>query len=115
MGAVKNYIRRSGRRVTFEWALINEKNDTPEQAHALGMLLQGTLCHVNMIPLNPTHGYNGKPSDPARIREFQRILGLYNVTSTVRLRRGIDIQAGCGQLKAEAIRGGETVTVKHVL
>src|SRR5450432_699266 len=101
--AVKYYIEKTGRRVTFEWALIRGENDTPEQGRKLGQLLHGLLCHVNMIPLNPTGGYEGAPSDPARVAAFQAELEYYHVTSTVRVRRGIDIQAGCGQLKAEVL------------
>ncbi len=100
MAAVRDYIARTGRRVTFEWALIDGQNDTPEQAHALGKLLAGLLCHVNLIPLNPTSGYTGGPASAGRIERFVRILESYHVPATVRVRRGIDIHAGCGQLKA---------------
>jgi len=104
ISAVQDYIDRTGRRVTFEWALIRGENDTAEQGAALGQLLQGLLCHVNMIPLNPTGGFDGQPSDPARVAVFQSELARYGVTSTVRVRRGIDIQAGCGQLKTQVLR-----------
>ena len=102
--AVRYYIDQTGRRVTFEWALIAGENDTVEQAVGLGKLLHGLMCHVNLIPLNPTEGYSGRPSDPARAEAFQAALKSYGVSSTVRVRRGIDIQAGCGQLKAEVAR-----------
>ena len=102
--AVRYYIDQTGRRVTFEWALIAGENDTVEQAVGLGKLLHGLMCHVNLIPLNPTEGYSGRPSDPARVEAFQAALKSYGVSSTVRVRRGIDIQAGCGQLKAEVAR-----------
>jgi 23S rRNA (adenine2503-C2)-methyltransferase len=85
--------------MTFEWALIAGENDTAEQAHKLGELLRGMLSHVNLIPLNPTAGYGGQPSSPERVARFQEVLAQYGVTSTVRVRRGIDIQAGCGQLR----------------
>ncbi len=104
METVANYIEKTGRRVTFEWALIAGENDTPEQAHKLGQLLQGVKAHVNLIPLNPTEGYGGKPSDPTRVAAFQAVLQSYGVGSTVRVRRGIDIQAGCGQLKSDVVR-----------
>ncbi len=110
--AVKYYIEKTGRRVTFEWALIRGENDTPEQGRQLGMLLRGLLCHVNMIPLNPTGGYDGAPSDPARVAAFQAELEHYRVSSTVRVRRGIDIQAGCGQLKAAVIAKKAVATEK---
>ena len=104
MDACRYYIEKTGRRLTIEWALINGENDTIEQAQALGNLLQGILCHVNLIPLNPTKGYGGKPSPRLRVEEFQQELAYYGVTSTVRVRRGIDIQAGCGQLRDRAVR-----------
>jgi 23S rRNA (adenine2503-C2)-methyltransferase len=99
MEACRYYISRTNRRITFEWALINEENDTLEQAQALGRLLRGMLCHVNLIPLNPTEGYGGDPSGTDRVITFQGELERYGVSSTVRVRRGIDIQAGCGQLR----------------
>jgi 23S rRNA (adenine2503-C2)-methyltransferase len=99
MDACRYYIEKAGRRMTFEWALITGENDTEEQAHRLGELLRGMLCHVNLIPLNPTAGYGGVPSSPERVARFQRVLEGYGVGSTVRVRRGIDIQAGCGQLR----------------
>lgn len=99
MEACRYYTRQTGRRLTFEWALIAGENDTNDQARLLGELLSGMLCHVNLIPLNPTAGYQGKPSDPARVAAFQKTLASSGVTSSVRVRRGIDIQAGCGQLR----------------
>ena len=104
MDAVRAYIERTGRRVTFEWALIAGENDTPQQAERLGKLLEGMMAHVNLIPLNPTQDYAGRPSNPARVDAFQRVLTDHGITSTVRVRRGIDIQAGCGQLKADVQR-----------
>lgn len=104
MEACRYYVERSGRRITFEWALIDGENDTPEQARALGELVQGMLCHVNLIPLNPTGGYRGRPSSRTRVDRFQAELRRYGVSSTVRVRRGIDIQAGCGQLRDRAAR-----------
>ncbi len=106
MDAVRDYVEQTGRRVTFEWAMIAGENDTPEQAHTLGRLLEGLLCHVNIIPLNPTAGYGGQPPEPARINRFVGILRSYGVPATVRVRRGIDINAGCGQLKTAVLREG---------
>ncbi len=99
MEACHYYISQTGRRLTFEWALIQGENDTQEQAAALGELLRGMLCHVNLIPLNPTAGFGGGPSGRERVDAFQQELTNYGVSSTVRVRRGIDIQAGCGQLR----------------
>jgi 23S rRNA (adenine2503-C2)-methyltransferase len=107
LDAVREYIGRTGRRVTFEWTLIAFENDTPEQGHALGRLLAGLLCHVNVIPLNPTDGYVGAPSEPERVARFVSILESYGIPATVRVRRGIDVNAGCGQLKAAVVRRQE--------
>lgn len=105
--ACRYYIEKTGRRITFEWAAIAGENDTPEEAHKLGRLLGGLKCHVNVIPLNPTGGYAGMPSDSEAIDQFIRILQHYQVGATVRVRRGIDIDAGCGQLKSRLIEPGE--------
>jgi 23S rRNA (adenine2503-C2)-methyltransferase len=102
LDACRYYVSKRGRRIFFEWTLIAGENDTPEQAHALGRLLQGIDAHVNVIPLNPTGQYDGAPSAFQAIREFKVILDSYGVPSTVRQRRGIDIDAGCGQLRRRA-------------
>ena len=98
--ACRYYVARRGRRIFFEWALIAGANDDAQTAHRLGTLLHGLDAHVNLIPLNPTGEYGGRPSDPASIRAFQDVLAEYGLPSTVRQRRGIDIDAGCGQLRA---------------
>jgi 23S rRNA (adenine2503-C2)-methyltransferase len=98
LDACREYISATGRRITFEWALVNEVNDTPEQAYLLAKKLKGLLCHVNAIPLNPTHGYQGHATTRARAELFKQILNEQGIPCTIRLRRGIDIQAGCGQL-----------------
>jgi 23S rRNA (adenine2503-C2)-methyltransferase len=102
--ACRYYIAKRGRRVFFEWALIAGANDSPDQAHELGRLLRGLEAHVNLIPLNPTHDYDGRPSNQETVREFQAVLAAYDLPSTVRRRRGIDIDAGCGQLRAQVDR-----------
>jgi len=103
MEACRYYSEKSGRRIFFEWTLIAGENDTAEQAHALGHLLEGMEAHVNLIPLNPTQGYEGLPTDAKRAKAFQGILAGYALPSTVRQRRGLDIAAGCGQLRAETL------------
>ena len=100
IAACRQYTERQQRRIFFEWALIAGRNDTPEQAHAVGRLLRGLPAQVNLIPLNPTGGYDGAPSDRFAARRFQDILAGHGLPSTVRQRRGIDIAAGCGQLAA---------------
>ncbi len=113
MAACRNYVARTGRRITFEWALIRDVNDTPEQARALVRLISGLLCHVNVIPLNPTRGYAGAPSTRERVAVFREILERAGIPCTVRVRRGIDIQAGCGQLRTE-VEGRSQATLPEV-
>jgi len=96
--ACRYYVSKTGRRVTFEWALINGINDTPEVARKLASRLKGLLCHVNAIPLNPTLGYEGRATDRQRAALFKEALEQAGIPCTIRIRRGIDIQAGCGQL-----------------
>lgn len=97
--AIGDYIAQTNRRVTFEWTLIDGVNDTREQAEALAARVAGMLAHVNLIPLNSTEGYAGVPSAPERIEAFTELLDRRHIPYTLRLRRGIDIQAGCGQLR----------------
>ena len=108
IGACYYYVERTGRRVMFEWAMIAGENDTEAEALALGRLLEGLLCIVNIIPLNPTQGYDGQPANRERIEAFRAVLNQYGVPSTVRVRRGIDINAGCGQLKAAVVTQQDT-------
>jgi len=96
--ACRYYVDQTGRRVTFEWALISGVNDTPEVAKKLASKLKGLMCHVNAIPLNPTAGYEGKATDRQRAILFKETLEQAGIPCTIRMRRGIDIQAGCGQL-----------------
>lgn len=110
MAACHRYVERTGRRVTFEYALIQGINDSLEQASLLADLLSGLLCHVNLIPLNPTGDSSWQPSSPDQVRAFHRQLRGRGISTTVRLRRGIGIEAGCGQLRSRrpAKASGET-------
>jgi 23S rRNA (adenine2503-C2)-methyltransferase len=94
----REYIAQTGRRITFEWALINGVNDRDSDAVELAVLLKGMLCHVNVIPLNPTTKFSGQATTHERAEAFKDILESRGIPCTIRLRRGIDIQAGCGQL-----------------
>jgi len=110
IAACRDYAEITGRRITFEWAAISGENDTPEQARELGKLLNGVKCHVNVIPLNPTGGYTGGPSSMRRVNDFIEALATHGVQATVRVRRGIDIDAGCGQLKSKVLSKKATGT-----
>ncbi len=101
--ACRYYVEKTHRRVTFEWALISGVNDTPEVARRLASRLKGLLCHVNAIPLNPTEGYHGEATDRQRAMAFKEILEQAGIECTIRMRRGIDINAGCGQLAGSSL------------
>jgi 23S rRNA (adenine2503-C2)-methyltransferase len=101
MSACREYSGRTGRRIFYEWTLIEGRNDSAEDARAVGRLLRGLPAQVNLIPLNPTAGYAGGPAKSEAARRFQDVLAReFGLPSTVRQRRGIDIAAGCGQLAA---------------
>jgi len=97
--ASKFYVRRAGRRVTFEYVLSKGVNDSDDHARRTADLLRGSLCHVNLVPLNPIPGYPYEPSSRERVLRFQQILVKARIQATVRARRGLNIQAGCGQLR----------------
>lgn len=105
LAACRDYVAATGRRITFEWALVAGVNDTPEQARRLAGRLKGLLCHVNAIPLNPTPGFSGQAAGRERAEAFQKAMEQAGIPCTVRLRRGIDIQAGCGQLAIKGVNG----------
>jgi 23S rRNA (adenine2503-C2)-methyltransferase len=94
----KEYVQQTGRRITFEWALIYEVNDGLDQAQALVNLIQGLNCHVNLIALNPTKGYTGRTTSQEHAENFHGFLTKHKVPCTFRVRQGVDINAGCGQL-----------------
>lgn len=102
IAACRSYCERTGKRIFFEWTLIAGQNDSPDTARRLVDLLKGIDSHVNIIPLNPTNGYTGTAS--ASGAEFQRIIREAGIPCTFRQRRGIDVAAGCGMLKADKLQ-----------
>ncbi|WP_199617842.1 23S rRNA (adenine(2503)-C(2))-methyltransferase RlmN [Paenibacillus alkalitolerans] len=102
MNACRYYIEKTGRRITFEYALINGVNDRPEHAEELGDVLSSMLCHVNLIPVNyvpEREHYERTPRED--IFNFKRILEKKGVNTTIRREQGHDIAAACGQLRAK--------------
>ncbi len=97
--AMGEYVNITGRRPTYEYALISGVNDTNDELEALCDFCRETLCHVNLIQLNDVEGSRFRPSTPQRAEEFVRRLGSVGVEATVRNSRGADIDAACGQLK----------------
>jgi 23S rRNA (adenine2503-C2)-methyltransferase len=108
LDAARDHALSRGRRVTFEYACIEAVNDHPHQARALAGRLHGFPggAHVNLIPLNATSGYAGKPSGRERIVAFAETLRSTGVTATIRRNRGTEIDAACGQLRHRVLSGG---------
>ena len=101
MAAVERYIRKTNRKVFFEYVMLADVNDTDQHAHDLARLMKGPLYHVNLIPYNSTPDAAVRGSDDKRIWEFAKILEARGVAVTVRTPMGRDIAAACGQLRAE--------------
>ena len=98
MAACRQYFETTGRRISFEYAMIRGVNDTPEVAEELAALLQGLAAHVNLIPLNDVAESPLKPSTRAAVEAFQQRLERHGITATVRRTLGSDIDASCGQI-----------------
>ncbi len=108
ISACKDYLKVTGRRISFEYALIDGVNDSDEDAKLLAKRLKGLLCHVNLIPANPVVERDFKKPDLKRIRAFQERLQSLGITTTIRRTLGADINASCGQLRREHnSEGGE--------
>ena len=101
MQACRDYTKATGRRISFEYAMIKGENDTQEDAVRLSKLLHGFINHVNLIPVNPVDGSPFSQSDARIIKEFQSKLTQLGVNATIRRRLGQDISAACGQLRNE--------------
>ncbi|MGN6031951.1 MAG: 23S rRNA (adenine(2503)-C(2))-methyltransferase RlmN [Thermomicrobiales bacterium] len=101
LAACDRYIAETGRRISFEYALMSGINDSDEIAHELGRLLRGRLCHVNVIPFNPVEVLQFERPTVAGIDRFADILRAEGIPTTVRYSRGLDIAAACGQLRAK--------------
>jgi 23S rRNA (adenine2503-C2)-methyltransferase len=111
--ACRAYQAAGGRRITFEYVLIDGVNDAPEHASRLAGRLRGLVAHVNLIPLNPTAGSPMRPSPHRRAVAFEAVLRRAGLPTTMRMRRGIEIDAGCGQLRSRITDGrmGRTIRV----
>lgn len=106
IAACKHYISLTGRRISFEYAMIENVNDTQKCAHELAALLQRMLCHVNLIPLNEFENNESlKKSSKNKIYAFKDILEKEGITATIRRTLGQDIEAACGQLKRKHMQG----------
>lgn len=104
LDACKTYIQKTNRRVTFEYAMVKDVNDTKQCAMELADKLKGMLCHVNLIPVNKIENGIYIKSDMSAIKEFSEILQKKGITVTVRRELGSDIQAACGQLRRDRLK-----------
>jgi 23S rRNA (adenine2503-C2)-methyltransferase len=108
--ACREYTEATGRRLSFEWAMIAGVNDQPSDATELAVIARPLHAHVNLIPLNPTPGYATRGTPAAGVRAFRDRLVDLGVNATVRDNRGTDIDAACGQLAASAVATPVQVT-----
>jgi len=102
LDACRYYCRRLCRTILIEWTMIADRNDSIDHARGLATALDGIQAHVNLIPLNTTAGYAGTAASIDRLRAFQLALRQSGIPSTVRQPRGLDVDAGCGQLAARS-------------
>ena len=105
--ACRDYIAATGRRISFEYAMIDGVNDSDAHAAELAERLRGMLCHVNLIPVNAVEGKAQRRSSRERIRSFMEVLQKKGINATVRRTLGADINASCGQLRRQQDRKGE--------
>lgn len=110
--ACRAYTETTGRRISFEYALIGGVNDMPACARELAERLHGMLCHINLIPVNPVREKTYRKSPDSRIAEFRDILTDRGLNVTVRRTLGSDINASCGQLRHARGSNGEGTTVE---
>lgn len=102
--ACKDYTNSTSRRISFEYAMIRDVNDSDECAYELASLLKGMLCHVNLIPANEINESEHKRSTNERLQRFMNILNSRGVNTTIRRSLGSDIDASCGQLRSKHVR-----------
>lgn len=105
IAASKYYVNKTNRRISFEYALISGENDSDDHARRLAELLSGMLCHVNLIPVNNVTGAGYQKSTLKRQNAFVNILAQAGINATVRRTLGSDIDASCGQLKRNFMKG----------
>ncbi len=105
--ACRVYTKQTSRRISFEYAMMKDINDTDECAKELAKRLKGMLCHVNLIPANEVRENDYERSNNERIKEFSKILEAGGITTTIRRSLGGDIDASCGQLRRQT-KGGES-------
>ena len=112
LAACKYYFDRTGRRITFEYSLVAEVNDSPQNAKELCRFLGGFPCHVNLIPVNPIKERDFRQSMPEFVNDFKNILEKNRVNVTIRREMGRDINAACGQLRRKKLNSVEKQEIR---
>ena len=102
--ACKDYISKTNRRISFEYALAKDNNDNLQDAKELVQLLKGMLCHVNLIPINKIENGNFTKSSIDNIMKFRDYLNEHGIVTTIRRELGSDIDAACGQLRRKNLK-----------
>ena len=105
--ACKDYIDVTGRRISFEYAVVSGVNDSDANAKELAGLLRGMLCHLNLIPVNPVKENSYKKPDRSKVEHFCKLMNSLGINTTIRRTLGSDIDASCGQLRGKAIDKGQ--------
>jgi len=114
MSSCKNYFAKTGRRISYEYALIEGVNDSPAHAFGLAALLSGQNCHVNLIPVNPVEERNTKRGSRESALKFASLLGNRGINATIRRELGSDINAACGQLRRQYIKQNKNTDEQEV-
>jgi len=102
--AARAHAERTSRRISYEYVLLHDVNDSLEQARQLAALVNHRLSHVNLIPMNPIEGSPLSPPSKSRAQAFQSVLQSAGISTTIRATRGLDIDAACGQLRARELQ-----------
>lgn len=110
LDACKDYFKKTGRRITFEYSLVAGENDTADEADRLAALIQGINCHVNLIPVNPIKERDYVQSGKKAVEQFKSRLEQNRINVTIRREMGRDINGACGQLRNEAMKGRKEIT-----
>ncbi len=111
--AVRKYQDTTGRRISFEYSLVNGVNDTPQNARELAKQLKGMGAHINLIPINPVDGSPYTATDANNAKKFRDLLVSLGLNATIRRRLGTEISAACGQLRRERMNGEDIEEVKQ--
>lgn len=105
--ACRDYAKVTGRRISFEYAMVDGVNDSDDCARELAARLKGMLCHVNLIPLNAVPEKHQRSSSDSRLQSFKHVLERAGINATIRRTLGSDINASCGQLRRQQTASGE--------